>query len=234
VTRGTVVCSQPAAAEAGVSTLRVGGNVFDAAVAAALMQAVMDPLNCGIGGFGVAQLREAGSSVPAHLGFHARAPLLARPDMFEVTGEMSLAPLAAGTWPVRDDLNQIGYLSVGVPGTVAGLAGIARRHCRLDWKQLDVPAILACREGWTVTAAQHAEWTREGPTSRLDARTRLAWTSYGALVYTADGAVQRSRERVVNPDNARTLERLAEAGPEDFYRGDIGGRSSPTSSGTGA
>lgn len=221
MTRGTVVCSQPAAADAGVSTLRAGGNAFDAAVAAALVQAVVDPLNCGIGGFGVAQLREAGSSLPVHLGFHARAPLLARPDMFEVTGEMSLAPLAAGTWPVRDDLNQIGYLSVGVPGTVAGLAEIARCYCRLGWTELSAPAILACREGWTVTAEQHAEWTREGPASRIDARTRLAWTAYGASVYTNGGAIRRPGERVVNPDHARTLARLAEAGPEDFYQGEI-------------
>lgn len=221
VPRGLVVCSQPPAADAGAAVLAGGGNAFDAAVAAALTQAVVDPLNAGIGGFGVAQLRTRGSAEPECLGFHAHAPRLARADMFEVTGEMSLVPLAAGTWPVRDDANQIGYLSVGVPGTVAGLAAIGLRHGTRPWGELLEPARRAAGEGWTVTGEQYSEWTRDGPASRLDARTRLSWSACGAAVYTPGGALPRPGARIVNPDLARTLERLSAAGAEDFYRGAI-------------
>lgn len=215
------MCSQPAAADAGAAVLAGGGSAFDAAVAAAFLQAVVDPLNAGVGGFGVAQLVHAGSPFPESLSFHARAPLLARPDMFEVTGEMSLAPLAAGTWPVRGDANQIGYLSVGIPGTVAGLAAIAERHGSVPWPDLLAPAARTAGEGWRVSGEQFAEWTREGPASRLDARSRLAWSEYGASVYAKNRALPGPGERVVNPDLASTLERLARAGAEDFYRGEI-------------
>ena len=49
---GMVVTPQPEAAEAGRDILAVGGNAIDAAVATALVQTVVDPLMCGIAGFG--------------------------------------------------------------------------------------------------------------------------------------------------------------------------------------
>src|SRR5215217_103338 len=50
--RGMVVAPQPEAAEAGVEVMRAGGNAVDAAIAAAFVQTVVDPLMCGIAGFG--------------------------------------------------------------------------------------------------------------------------------------------------------------------------------------
>ena len=49
-----VVAPQPEAAEAGVEAMRAGGNAVDAAIAAAFVQTVVDPLMCGIAGFGSA------------------------------------------------------------------------------------------------------------------------------------------------------------------------------------
>ena len=56
---GLVVAPQVLAVEEGVKVLRHGGNAFDAAVTAALVQGVIDPQMCGIGGFGVALIYEA-------------------------------------------------------------------------------------------------------------------------------------------------------------------------------
>ncbi|MAN98570.1 MAG: gamma-glutamyltransferase, partial [Roseovarius sp.] len=47
-----VVAPQPEAAEAGIDVLRAGGNAVDAAIATAFVQGVVDPLMCGIAGFG--------------------------------------------------------------------------------------------------------------------------------------------------------------------------------------
>ena len=56
-----IVCPQPAAAEAGAEVLREGGNAVDAAVTAALVQGVVDPHMCGIGGGGVMTVHLAAS-----------------------------------------------------------------------------------------------------------------------------------------------------------------------------
>ena len=59
---GMVVAAQPEAVEAGVDTLRAGGNAVDAAVACALVAGVVDPQMCGIAGFGSAQFFLPGAS----------------------------------------------------------------------------------------------------------------------------------------------------------------------------
>jgi gamma-glutamyltranspeptidase/glutathione hydrolase len=47
-----VVTPQPEATETGRDILVAGGNAIDAAIATALVQTVVDPLMCGIAGFG--------------------------------------------------------------------------------------------------------------------------------------------------------------------------------------
>lgn len=224
MTRGIVVCAQPLAAEAGWKILESGGNAVDAAVAAALVQAIVDPLNASLGGFGVAQVRAAGSRVARVISFHARAPLAARPDMFKPVGEVSLDPLASGTYRVRDDTNQIGYLSVGVPGTVAGLAELLSRHGSMDWLAVSVTATRLCLDGWTVTAEHYADWSRAVPASRIDGLTRLAYSSVGRAVYTADGSLRKPGDRVINPEYATTMRMLAADGAHTFYEGELAAR----------
>ena len=78
-----VVCPQPEAAESGIDILRAGGNAVDAAVATALAQTVVDPLMCGIAGFGTAAVYLPGAKVHEYFDFHSPAPLAAREDMWE-------------------------------------------------------------------------------------------------------------------------------------------------------
>ena len=52
MTHGMICCPQPEAADAGADILSQGGNAVDAAIACALVQGVVDPLMCGIAGFG--------------------------------------------------------------------------------------------------------------------------------------------------------------------------------------
>jgi gamma-glutamyltranspeptidase / glutathione hydrolase len=51
MSQGLVVTAHQAAADAGASALAAGGTAVDAAVAAAFALCVVDPANCGLGGY---------------------------------------------------------------------------------------------------------------------------------------------------------------------------------------
>ncbi|HEX5325584.1 MAG TPA: gamma-glutamyltransferase, partial [Acetobacteraceae bacterium] len=79
-----MICApQPEAAEAGADILRAGGNAVDAAIACALVQGVVDPLMCGVAGFGSMGVYLPQRNRHEYIDFHAPAPLAARPDMWE-------------------------------------------------------------------------------------------------------------------------------------------------------
>src|SRR3712207_1187854 len=80
---GMVVTPQPEATEAGVEMLRAGGNAVDAAIAAALVQTVVDPLMCGIAGFGSAAICIPSRGIHEYVDFHAPAPAAASPEMWQ-------------------------------------------------------------------------------------------------------------------------------------------------------
>src|SRR3982074_3323816 len=121
-----LVCPQPSSAEAGLAVLRRGGNAVDAAVTTAFCQGVLDPQMCGIGGGGMMLVHRAATRTTEAIEFHPRAG----------------GPLRAGLWEsilikeaadrynyvVEGGVNDAGYQSVGVPGTVAGLAMALERH----------------------------------------------------------------------------------------------------------
>src|SRR2546430_9527692 len=78
-----IVCPQPDAAEAGRAVLRAGGNAVDAAVTAALVQGVIDPMMCGIGGSGVMLLHRADPARQEGIEFYARAGSGVREDQWQ-------------------------------------------------------------------------------------------------------------------------------------------------------
>ena len=77
-----IVAAQPEAAEAGARVLMQGGNAVDAAMAAALVQGVVDPQMCGIAGFGSCHLYLPEQGVHTCIDFHGNTPLAATPEMW--------------------------------------------------------------------------------------------------------------------------------------------------------
>lgn len=71
--KGIVVCPQPKAANIGAEILERGGNAFDAAIAAAFVQMVVDPFMCGIGGMGTLQYFSSQKNLHGMIDFHSRA-----------------------------------------------------------------------------------------------------------------------------------------------------------------
>lgn len=216
-----IVAPQPVAAEAGLAVLAEGGSAVDAAVACAFVQGVVDPQMCGIGGCGVAAVRPPGAPTQV-LEFYARAGSLVRPDQWRDLFIRESADRYG--YVLEGAVNDAGYQSVGVPGTVAGLAEAHRRWGRLPWGRLLEPAIEAAADGFIVTGNLHLAWhSAEGP-DVVPMPERLCWTEESKRIYTDGGRLHAAGDVLRCPDLAASLERLARAGAGDFYRGEIAGR----------
>jgi gamma-glutamyltranspeptidase/glutathione hydrolase len=213
-----IVTPQPQAAEIGLEVMRRGGNAVDAAVTCAFVQGVMDPQMCGIGGCGV-MLVHSPRQGDALLEFYATAGGRTREDQWE---KLFLREAADRYGYVLEGwVNDIGYQSVGVPGTVAGLHEALTRFGTISWEQAIAPAIPLAREGILVSGFMHGYWTTDYGPDVVPNMQRIQATPAAKAIYTKDGKLYAIGERLVQADLASTLERLAADGPDTFYRGDI-------------
>lgn len=194
--RGLVTSVEKNASQAGADVLRRGGNAVDAAVAVAFVLAVTHPSagNIGGGGFMLVRMKDGTSQA---IDFRETAPRAA-------TTEKMMAMIDAGA---------IGYASTAVPGTVAGLELARAKLGTRPLAELMAPAIALARKGHSLGArqAQALAWQWD----KLK-RDRAAKAIFG----TGGGEPLTEGKRLVQRDLARTLERIAERGPDDFYRGE--------------
>jgi gamma-glutamyltranspeptidase / glutathione hydrolase len=147
--RGVVSCGHIQEAEAGARMLEEGGNAVDAVVAAAFTGHVVEPVNCGLGGYGHMALFLAKTRQLVSVDHYVRAPAAARRDMFEVDPNQ---PATYYGWPrALDQQNEWGAISVAVPGAVSGLCAAHERWGRLPLAQVLEPAIEAAEAGVRVT-----------------------------------------------------------------------------------
>jgi gamma-glutamyltranspeptidase/glutathione hydrolase len=214
-----IVAPQPQAAEIGLDVMRRGGNAVDAAVTCAFVQGVMDPQMCGIGGCGV-MLVHSPQGGDAVLEFYATAGSRAREDQWEKLFIREAADRYG--YVLEGRVNDVGYQSVGVPGTVAGLYEALTRFGTISWKQAIAPAIPLARDGFPVTGFMHGYWTTDYGPDVVPNVQRIQATPAAKAIYTRDGELFAIGDRFVQADYARTLERLAEDGPDTFYKGEIG------------
>ena len=197
-----VVSAQALATEVGLGILESGGNAVDAAVATAYALAVVHPCcgNLGGGGFMTIHLAEADRDLV--INFRERAPLAATKDMYlDQDGEVDHAK------------SLVGYLAVGVPGTVLGLDTALAKYGTMDRREVMAPAIALAKEGYVLTLAD----------ANILSYGTKAFTSQPnvAAIFLNDGRPYQPGERLVQAQLAASLELIAEQGPEAFYRGAI-------------
>ncbi|HEV3176780.1 MAG TPA: gamma-glutamyltransferase [Stellaceae bacterium] len=219
--RGMIVAPQPEAVEAGALALKRGGNAIDAAIACAFMQGVVDPQMAGIAGFGLMQIYMPKRGIHLHLDFHTRCPASVTPDMWAhlIEGE---ARDGFG-FLLKGKVNDVGYQSIAVPGSLRAYEEALAEFGTMTWTDVIGPAIERAREGFMVRPHVYTMWTqKESAFGRVDLVDKLRSTAAGQKIYFhPDGTLKSPGERIVNPDMARSLERIARDGADLFYRGEM-------------
>ena len=170
MTKGMVVAPQPEAAETGLDILRDGGNVVDAAVAAALVQTAVDPQMCGIAGFGSMHLYLADRGVHTCIDFHGRAPLATKPEMWE--GIIDRECDDGFGFILKGRLNEIGYQSMTTPLTIKAFDQAMRLYGTRTLAEVLGPAIQYCEEGFAVRPAVSGFWKRGAEAGRISLKCR--------------------------------------------------------------
>ncbi|WP_428698860.1 gamma-glutamyltransferase [Stappia sp.] len=204
--RSGMVASQEALATGvGRDILAAGGNAVDAAVAVGFALAVTLPRagNLGGGGFMLVHLAESGETLA--LDYRELAPAAAERDMF-LDGQGNADP----------EKSRFSGLGIGVPGTVAGLYAAHQRFGSktLSFAELIAPAIRLAEEGFPVSddLAGSLKQSFERLSKDPDAR---------ATFYKADDGFHEPGETLRQPRLAATLRRIAEEGPDGFYKGEV-------------
>lgn len=215
-----IVSAQPEASEAGARVLMNGGNAIDAAMTAALVQGVVDPQMTGIAGFGNCQIYMPDKGIHTCIDFHGKTPLAATPDMW---ADRLIAETRDGFgFILRDNINDVGYQAITTPGSLKAYAEAAAEFGTYDWTDICQPAIDYAEHGFIIRPAVYNWWVSGASLGRVDVSERLSHTPASRRQYFhADGSLRRVGERLVNRDMARTLQRIAQHGADDFYHGEL-------------
>ncbi len=184
------------ASQAGVAIMQAGGNAVDAAVATGFALAVVHPQAGNLGGGGFLLLRTSSGEVH-FIDFREKAPVAATENMYlDAQGN------------VIKDLSVVGYKSIGVPGSVAGLVYAEKKYGKLSLEKVLAPAIQLARDGFPL-AYEDAEDLRDEDLAKFADSKRI---------FQRDGKFYQPGEILKQPELARTLERIAR-NPDEFYHG---------------
>ena len=227
--RGMVSTKHRLASAAALEMLRGGGNVIDAAVAAAFAVGVVEPASSGIGGGGylVYQVGERGGV----FGFPMRAPLDVTPDLYRLTGAPAVGAFG---WPgVEDAANLEGPRSIAVPGAVAGLTAAHRALGHLPLDEVIAPAVELARGGFApefhdlmAFAPQIGKLTRYPELRRvfLPAGELPVGIEIPGPGFRRGEPVRAEPAKIRQPELADTLETIGTEGADGFYRGGVANR----------
>ncbi|MFW5653127.1 MAG: gamma-glutamyltransferase family protein [Planctomycetota bacterium] len=208
--RNAVATSQPLAAQAGLRIMRQGGNAIDAAIATAAVLTVVEPTSNGLGSDAFAFIWAGG-------GLHG----------LNASGR-SPAAFSADHLAGRRSFPYYGWDGVTVPGAVSAWALLSERFGALPFAQLMQPAIEYASDGFPVSPMTASSWQRAAEIYRPDQFP--AWHEH----FAPDGRAPSTGEIFRSPDQARTLERIADSRGADFYEGELADRMAKAAEQAGA
>jgi gamma-glutamyltranspeptidase/glutathione hydrolase len=196
---GVAATSQPLATTAAINVLQHGGNAIDAAVTAAAVLSVVEPMMTGVGGDMFALLWSAKEKRLVALNASGRAGLLMTRDELVKRGRTRI---------VR------GIETVTVPGALAGWDALLRKYGTMTLAQAIAPAIRYAEEGYVVTPVIAGDWAGQ---------QRILATDEGAkATFLPNGQPPKAGDWFRNPDYAATLRQISREGPSTLYGGALG------------
>jgi len=193
--RNVVATSQPLAAQAGLRMLLKGGNAVDAILATAITLTVVEPTSNGIGSDAFCILWD-GKKLHG-LNASGRSPAAWTPDRFKG----------------KEAMPQRGWDSVTVPGCVSAWVEMSQKFGKLPFADLFEPAIRYAADGYMVTPTIARLWANQVPELKNQPGFEQA--------FMPRGRAPQPGEKFAFPDQARTLQKIAETKGEAFYRGEI-------------
>jgi gamma-glutamyltranspeptidase/glutathione hydrolase len=212
---GMVVTSQPLAAQAGLATLKQGGNAIDAAVATAATLSVVEPMMVGVAGDLFVVVYIAKEHKVYVLNASGTAPTGATLEHLNELGYH----WDPRNWAPGSGMPQGGILAVTVPGAVWGWQEVQQRFGKLRFRQVLEPAARYARDGFPISERIAHDWRLpaalplRGCCQSLDPESVQTWY--------VDGHPPRAGRIFRNPQLARTLRLLQAGGRDVFYRGEI-------------
>lgn len=201
--QGMVATVEALATQVGVDILKQGGNAVDAAVAVGYALAVTHPQAGNLGGGGFMLLRTKDGKTTA-IDFREMAPEKASRDMFldeqgNADSKKSLtSPLASGT-----------------PGTVAGFSLALEKYGTMPLNKVIQPAFKLARDGYIVNEALADDLKQYG------SEVLPSHENSRAIFWKKDGSLLQKGDRLIQANLAKSLELIAENGPDAFYKGPI-------------
>ena len=187
------------ASQAGVQALQSGGSAVDAAIAAAAVLAVIYPHMTSVGGDAFWLIHDARTGSVHSIDAAGGAAAAGTLDWFRARG--------LGEIPLRG----VVPATLTVPGAVDGWCEAHARHGKLPLADDLAAAVRYARDGFPITR-RISEWIERSADV-------LAADPPAARIFLAEGRRPPVGRRLVNPDLARTLERLG-VGRAGFYEGE--------------
>ena len=194
-----VVSAREEASRIGIEILQKGGNAFDAMIATEMALAVVFPYAGNLGGGGFMVYRTEYDEIGS-LDYREKAPMAATQNMFlDKEGN------------VIENKSTVGALSVGVPGTVAGMFAVHEKFGSLPMEVILEPVIKLAKEGYVITEQQ---------AKRLEYfRSQIEEVNGQASIYTE---IRNAGDTIKNEALANTLDRISINGLSELYCGESG------------
>jgi gamma-glutamyltranspeptidase/glutathione hydrolase len=201
VEKAMVVSARIEASKIGTDILKKGGNAFDAMAATQLALAVAYPVGGNIGGGGFMVYRKANGEVGA-LDYREKAPLAATKDMY-------LDSLGN----VIPEKSTLGVMSVGVPGSIAGVFAVHERLGSLPIEDIIKPSIDLAFRGVVVTKKQESRIKRS--------QESFLKANNDTILFVKEW---KENDTIKYPALAETLTRIMKNGRDEFYKGETAER----------
>lgn len=192
-----IATSNPLASQVGLSILEKGGNAFDAAIAAAILQGVLEPQMTGIGGDCFVIFQPAGSDEVITLNGSGRAPAALDPNVLRTAG--------------HDVMPKSEAASVTVPGAVAAFCKLSDDYGKLGLSEVLAPSIHYMKEGVPIGPRTVFDWAQS--VDRLQGAAK-EFFSFG-------GKAPTEGQIFSMPKQADVLERISKQGSSAFYQGEV-------------